>query len=361
MSDGEKGSSFEFLVAAYFQAYGYLVRRDVGLASGSGTAEVTDVDVLGIRFMLPLAEERLVVDCKDRRKSRPFERILWTLGTSRVAAATRTVVALPKVPWQARDLAWRYGVDIVDEEHLRLPLEKLGYHGFGAADQQVWRLLSDCRARANPDQKDLVRRHLDLTQVLITGHPLTNFNRLISFIGYVGRAAGDGEPSWLQRYACYDAAVLCSIALVKFVTECKWAAEGDWMDYARKKLTYGDLPPAAARQLATLAIGPQYAKGLPSPEYQGEALELIRALMADQNMAAVVPYALDYLLLGELLAGRAEQLPYLGSLQEPALKTARRVLSVLEYCSGFRFSRKSVHEETGLQGTLPGLGEPQGQ
>jgi len=69
------GDKLELRGAAYFQAHGYLVRRSVSLAVAAGTADATDIDLLAIRFSVPLAEERLVADCKDRRKPKPFERI----------------------------------------------------------------------------------------------------------------------------------------------------------------------------------------------------------------------------------------------------------------------------------------------
>lgn len=79
-SKARKGPGLELQTAAYFQGLGYLVRRGVKLAVAAGSADATDIDVLAIRFSVPLAEERLIADCKDRKKSRPFERILWTRG-----------------------------------------------------------------------------------------------------------------------------------------------------------------------------------------------------------------------------------------------------------------------------------------
>jgi hypothetical protein len=62
-----KGASLEFRTAAYLQAFGYLVRRGVVLSVAAGTAEATDIDLFAIRFQLPLAEEKLIVDCKERK------------------------------------------------------------------------------------------------------------------------------------------------------------------------------------------------------------------------------------------------------------------------------------------------------
>ena len=65
------GDRLELSAAAYFQAQGFLVRRGVMLSVAAGTADATDIDLLAIRFTVPLSEERVVADCKDRRKPRP--------------------------------------------------------------------------------------------------------------------------------------------------------------------------------------------------------------------------------------------------------------------------------------------------
>src|SRR6185503_10890361 len=108
------GDRLEFNAAAYFQAQGFVVRRGVMLSVAAGTADATDIDLLAIRFAVPLLEERVVADCKDRRKPRPFERILWTRGLASFADATQAVVVLPKAGWQAREFAARGKVDVLE-------------------------------------------------------------------------------------------------------------------------------------------------------------------------------------------------------------------------------------------------------
>jgi len=124
--DSSKGGALETQTAAFFQAHGFVVRRGVKLAVGSGTTEATDIDVLGFRFGVPLAEQRLVVDCKDRRKPKPFERVLWTKGLAAFAQADYAVVVLPRAPWQARDFATRGKVELLDATEIERFLETQG-------------------------------------------------------------------------------------------------------------------------------------------------------------------------------------------------------------------------------------------
>lgn len=106
-----KGPGLELRTAAYFQGLGYLVRRGVKLAVAAGSAGVTDIDVLAIRFSVPLAEEKLIADCKDRKKPKPYERVLWTRGLASFARVDRAVWCCPacrgKPGSSARREVWR--------------------------------------------------------------------------------------------------------------------------------------------------------------------------------------------------------------------------------------------------------------
>jgi hypothetical protein len=121
--------------------------------------------------------------------------------------------------------------------------------------------------------------------------------------------------------------------LVRFAAESKWTPEKDWSAYARKKLTFGDVSPQKALQLAELALDRRINEGIPAPAYTGEILEVIKALITSPKVAARVPTSLDYYLFGnsrfDLRAG---------SVEEHALKLSRRVLSALSYAAGISSS-----------------------
>jgi hypothetical protein len=340
----QKGSSLELQTAAYFQSLGFLVRRGVTLSISAGTADITDIDVLALRFNLPLAEERLVADCKDRKKPRPFERVLWTRGLASFSHADRSVVVLPRAPWQAREFGAEGGVEILETDEIRDYLnsqEKL-YQPFGEADPTLSHAVELRKKRVlKQDEslaKNLAREDLRLRQMLVKGHPLTNLNRVIRILSSVGENISQStvNTDWLKLYVCFNAAVVASVMLVRFATENKWTPESDWSDYARKRLTYGDVPPQKARQLAKLALDHDFFEGLPSPEYTDEIIEIIKKLIAQPKAASAVPYALDFRLLGQTLGGEESSITILGELQEDADKIGRQFLSALAYSAAIR-------------------------
>lgn len=329
----KSGDNLEFRTAAYFQAQGFLVRRGVMLSVAAGTADATDIDLLAIRFGVPLAEERVIADCKDRRKPRPFARILWTRGLASFAKATQAVVVLPKAVWQAREFASQGGVDILETLEIDRFLRSLNstLTAYGDADPRL------AYKRKQNTEKEFARRDLELRQMLVTGHPLTNLNRIIKILSNLGKTTEGGQFSWMRRYVCSDAAVIAGVMLVRFAVESKWTPEKDWTAYARKKLTFGDVSPQKALQLAELALDRRISEGIPSPSYTGEILEVIKTLIMNPKVAARVPTELDHYLFGGGASNR--RVNSVSSRpddrdREDAVRLIRRVLSALSYAAG---------------------------
>lgn len=354
-SQSQKGSGLELQTAAYFQGLGFLVRRGVKLAIAAGSADVTDIDLLAIRFSVPLAEERLIADCKDRKKPKPYERVLWTRGLASFAHADRAVVVLPRTPWQAREFGAQGGVEIVEARTIST-METTGeerYWAYGEADPALARLTELRRQRVRQQDgdlaKELAREDLKLRQMLIVGHPLTNLNRIIRALSSIGKQTEQGteEMRWLRLRTCYNAAVVAGVMLVRFACETKWTPMEEWSEYARKKLTYGDVPPQKARQLAKLALDTSFFEGLPSPEYTEEIIGVIGALISQPVAASTIPQALDYRLFGQELSD--EDVPELrvGLPHAYSDKLSKQVLSTLSYAAEVSTDLWTADEEGG--------------
>lgn len=341
VSKERKGPGLELRTAAYFQNLGYLVRRGVKLAVGAGSADVTDIDVLAVRFSVPLAEERLIADCKDRKKPRPYERVLWTRGLASFARADRAVVVLPRVPWQAREFGAQGGVEIVEIGAVSDEAAdgEMSYEAYGEADPALDGLTRIRRQRVQQQDsnlaKELAREELKLRQMLIVGHPLTNLNRIIRMLSSIGKRVDHGseEARWLRLHTIYNAAVIGGVMLVRFACETKWTPEEEWSEYARKKLTYGDVPPQKARQLAKLALDTNFFEGMPSPQYTEEIVGVIGALISQPAAASTVPQALDFKFFGQELGSEDTPESQNNVLHANSAKLGKQVLSTLSYAA----------------------------
>lgn len=335
----EKGTDREILTAAYFQSYGFLVRQGVKLAIAAGTSEVTDIDVLAVRYSAPLEEERIVIDCKDRKKPKPFERILWTVGLSAFAQANRFVVVLPSVPWQAREFASHVKVEVlcVSEMEKHLALVSDTNVSFGQANLDFMKQLKTNQKSVQDKGKLILTEDLRIRQMLVRGNPITNFNRIIQLISRLGKANynKDSASDWLKRYVVYNAAVTAAVMLVRFAIESKWTPEDDWVDNARKRLTYGDVPPQKANQLAKLALDHEHYGSLPKPAYTEEIIHVLRMLISNSQLTPFIPFSLDFQLFGKVMGKLPEKYvaPALQNSYDELIKANKQILSAIAYAS----------------------------
>jgi len=335
----KKGTDLELRSAAYFQAHGFLIRRDVMLSVSAGTSDITDIDMLGIRFNIPLSEERLIADCKERKKSKPFERILWTTGLSVFCKAHRSCIVVPHAPWQAREFASKVDVEVLDEEQMDAYLNSVkgSFISFSEADENISYRVNYAKKQIGDKYKEVIREDLKLRQMLVVGKPLTNLNRIIVALSNLYKLPTPTTEymSWLRRYLCYNAAVTASVMLARFSAESKWTSESDWKDHAKKTLTYGDVPPKKAQQLARLALEQTFYEGLPTPKYADELIMALQAMISNPSVAAVVPYTVDFLLLGRVLGGMSDEYipPVLLGTFENSTKMAKRIMSVIAYAA----------------------------
>lgn len=340
MTTKDKGLDRELITAAYFQSFGYLVRQGIKLAIAAGTTEVTDIDVLALRYSVPLEEERIVIDCKDRKKPKPFERILWTVGLSTFAQANRSVVVLPSAPWQAREFASQVKVDVlcIPEMDKHLASVSGTNISFGQADSTLMEQLKSNQKYTKDKGKSLLTEDLRIRQMLVRGNPITNLNRIIQLLSRLGNINNDVDSAldWLKRYIAYNAAITAGVMLVRFATESKWTPEDDWADSARKRLTYGDVPPQKANQLAKLALDREHYGSLPKPAYTEEIIHVLRMLISNPQLTLLIPFSLDFHLFGKALGKLPEKYvaPVLQDSYDELIKANKQILSAIAYAAG---------------------------
>ena len=340
MTARDKGTNREIVTAAYFQSHGFLVRQGVKLAIAAGTSEVTDIDVLALRYCVPLEEMRVVIDCKDRKKPKPFERILWTVGLSTFAQANRSVVVLPNAPWQAREFASQVKVEVLCVPEMEKYLASVNDTtvSYGQANLDFMEQLESNLQATQDRNKSLLKEDLRIRQMLVRGHPITNFNRIILLLSRLGRSNynKDSALDWLKRYIAFNAAITAGVMLVRFATESKWTSEDDWTDNARKRLTYGDVAPQKANQLAKLALDHEHYGSLPKPPYTEEIIQVLRLLISKPRLTSLIPFSLDFQLLGKTMGKLPEKYvsPVLQDSYDELIKTNKQILSALAYAAG---------------------------
>jgi len=108
-------------------ASGFYTRTDVRLASAvkgkssnsGSTMDLTDVDVLGIRFLEDLSPRKTVVDCKSGKNVSPIGRAFWLRGVMDHFKADRGYVVLARtIPEHQREAAANLNVTLLNVSDL---------------------------------------------------------------------------------------------------------------------------------------------------------------------------------------------------------------------------------------------------
>src|SRR5438876_5362374 len=117
------GGKFEFDWMWYIQSQGYFVRQAVPVVSECKVDDATDIDVWGVKFLPPMRRSTAVVDCKNKARSKPYERILWTRGLAAYVGADQVFVGLPRANWTAIDFAHQGGISLIPYDGIKRHLE----------------------------------------------------------------------------------------------------------------------------------------------------------------------------------------------------------------------------------------------
>jgi hypothetical protein len=356
----KKGDRLELACAKYFQGKGYLVRRGVKLLFAPGVGEATDVDLLALRFHDPSQEERVVVDCRDRQRSKPFERVLWTAGLVRFSGAQRGIVVSASAGPEARQFGMSGGVELIFSGDIEANVARLNDRVFFSdADQMqadYWNRLANSSATLAKDLREEVDR---VRNMWISGNEISNFNRCLTIMRRLG-ARGEGtveEGRQLLELAHRETIVAATLMLVRFVTRHKWYAEKDWTNILLSRLTYGDVPPEKARELVQIAFRGSSGRGLPPPEFADELIALIQRLMHEDELIGYIPLAMDALLsirstMHDIPEDMLHFMP--PQLRSDAIKLCRKCISTFRFASGTGKLATLEREKVAVQGRTKG-------
>jgi hypothetical protein len=359
----QAGNHIEYLVAAVFQGEGYLVRRAVPLKIAD---DVTNIDILGIKFTKPFQPHRIICDCKDRRKSKPYERIIWAKGLSSFVNASETYVALPRADWKIFNFARSGQVRVfthkmVDEAFRRIYGEKNNAYGLAneAFYEPFYRKLTS-NISNDPQAKKILFRTRTL---LLVEDPYVALNIAMSDLKITAITLSQTNTSsfsrfQIWRYLAADLIVAISLLLLFIASDIFGLSKIERERHILDRVTYGDVSPEKAKKIfslardlslqATRALIPDFDKHLMDafdireidpPYYAPDIYGLIERIIQSPELYHELPQLLDYLLFelslqnkGFLSEEYSRSLPT--NYQENRLKVARNILSFVRDACG---------------------------
>lgn len=170
-----KGSSLEELVRAYFALQGFFALR--GVSYRYENEEVADIDVWLYGRQSANVRTCMIVDVKNKRSPKAYERILWTRGMQIALKCDRAVVATTDDSAKVARFARRQEVALLSKSFIGLLRDKLNITERLSLEQ----FMENIRRNGNHKQDgDWLRRISDVKSVLISQHGYPAFSKAIT-------------------------------------------------------------------------------------------------------------------------------------------------------------------------------------
>lgn len=125
--DTDKGSDAEEALRRYFLSMGAFVVRGVPVRQGGEL--ISDIDLWVYSRSSAYAREIAIVDIKNKKRSRGFERMLWTKGLQAAVAANQAIVATTDTRDALAPFAKKLDVKLLGGPQLRAIISRFASDG----------------------------------------------------------------------------------------------------------------------------------------------------------------------------------------------------------------------------------------
>lgn len=360
---GEKGFSLEYMVTGLFQSQGYLARRSIPLQYGPVNQDATDVDVLGIQFTLPFKGHRVICDCKNKQRSKPYERIFWAKGLGEFVKASEVYVALPKTSPEIIKFAQTGGVRILTGDKVgqffNTPSGK-----YGVADEKFYKNIFNTIEMTIKKDKQAEKLWLSTKKLFLREDPYVSINIVFNNLDTATKQISltqHHESNMFWKYLCCELVVLIGLQILWICADTYSLPEKAREERILSKLTYGELEPSQAHNLLTSAkdLANEIIKAnvplsylpntrlvdfgqFPPPQYAYNVVGLVERALQNPQWYVDMPQLLDFLLFEQGLKGKdfsdnAYRDMFRSELSEEKLKSARNILSFVKDSVGFEW------------------------
>jgi hypothetical protein len=230
------GAGLEELVRAYFARQGFFALR--GVSYRFEDEEVTDIDAWLYGRQSASLRTRSIVDIKDKRSPKAFERILWARGMQLALGCDRAIVATTDGGAKIIKFAHQQKVALLTKEFLARLQSKLG-----ESERMTLEEFTD-NIRSYKDHKqdgDWLKRIADAKSALISLQGYPAFNKAISSFGFFAERAHTRPHNKEQALrGAYQTAALACIALDSALERVVYEDQTSRYRAIAEGVTYGD-------------------------------------------------------------------------------------------------------------------------
>lgn len=354
LTDGEL---LEIKLANYHFGAGWFCRAGVDLSERfhPEPLQLTDLDLLAMRFDHDLRVTKLIGECKTGTSNaapKPLDRAMWLSGLQRITGADGAVLVTRKSPTrQMREVTSRLRVTAISEADLERRLAALGsvVRDVGSSTPQIVLMAKRVKTavRAEPD---LEKAYRFVRSEVWHADPWVAAKRLIQMLRVVARhakGAQTAEEVEATRYLLTEGSVVFAAILLQVASVCYWLPEQDLDALVTEKLSEGLAPTpqlvrlseAVDRHIASLlhelkapsslivrAGGAFYPR---PPDYTEAFTELLHRVCAKPRIASEVPRLMDVALYEAGIKSRVVTLEAIALLGLPDVDQCHRVARLI--------------------------------
>jgi hypothetical protein len=344
---------------------GYFVRRSVPVSTyvpGEYTTrrvDITDIDVLGVRWDEDLAPDRLVCECKSGSRVKPLDRCFWLGGVMRYFEARKGYLLVREVGTVPGSIGQTMSVLVIDEGMLS-DLEKrynidqekwVGYSSPGL-DDRVIEYRKTLRQVFRPQLNYLVYGYWKDPEYY-------QVKRLLATSREVAHRLQSTEA---MRWLSYENLCLLTSSLVSFCHGLYTTKATQLADQTSTRLFGGFIPKLERENIAKSAIKvmesyveAKYSENFPlrkedmklDPEYMDKLVELLSRLVNRPNETRMLPSFLDLVCFEFLHKGKPLSKDELNmhTGQNDVFMLAKLAKNVVSFYLESTSSRKDFYDE----------------
>lgn len=231
-----KGADLEEFVRAYFARQGFFALRSVSLRFED--EEVTDIDVWSYGRQSASIRTRTLIDVKDKRSPKAFERILWARGVQLALGCDRAIVATTDSSQKVVRFAQQQKVALLSKQFLDRLQGKIDISERLTLEQFLDNI------RKYPDHKqdgDWIRQIADAKSAVVSLQPYPAFNKSMSVFRFFADRTQTRSQHREQALRCaYFAASLACIALDAALEQVLYEESSARYRAIAAGVTYGD-------------------------------------------------------------------------------------------------------------------------
>lgn len=227
-----KGTDFEYSICQLFAEQNYFTRRSIPIKSVINQ-DITDIDVLGIKYTYPFEKKMIICDCKNKVKPKPFERIFWTKGLGEYVGVDDEYIALPKVGRDIIEFAKKSKVRVISQNELNNYKQKqIGYSDYRYYEKFMQKL---------EDKKEGDTQVLNYLPILkkeyISDNPYVTLNVALLILNKLSQ--GNWSDSG-KKLIFAEGSTVVAYALLDICRDVFGMSEELREKYISTKLTYGN-------------------------------------------------------------------------------------------------------------------------